>query len=153
MMSTGRALEIGGMCRNGLHVITEENLIREMGSRGKMVSRCGSCVAATRKRNRDSAASREWKTKRHGISTEQYEAMLAEQDGVCLICKKPPLGRRLHIDHDHSCCPGTWSCGKCVRGLLCNKCNQGLGSFKDDPELLQAAIAYLQSTTFGVNQL
>ena len=47
------------------------------------------------------------------------------------------------IDHDHSCCPGINSCGKCVRALLCHNCNTTLGRVGDDPEILQAMIAYL----------
>ena len=50
------------------------------------------------------------------------------------------------VDHDHSCCPDrTKSCGKCVRGLLCNHCNVILGFAKDNPDLLIAAAAYLVS--------
>ena len=60
------------------------------------------------------------------ITTEQYDALLLEQGGVCAICEavpsnKPgPAGRSgyLHVDHDHS--TGV------VRGLLCNTCNQGM---------------------------
>jgi hypothetical protein len=76
--------------------------------------------------------------------------MLERQGGVCAICGLPcKSGKRLSIDHDHSCCPGKGSCGKCVRGLLCMNCNNGLGHFKDDPELLGTAIAYLTTAKVG----
>jgi hypothetical protein len=52
-------------------------------------------------------------------------------------------GKAFAVDHDHSCCPGRKACGKCIRGLLCANCNQGLGKFKDDPKLLRNAIDYL----------
>lgn len=45
--------------------------------------------------------------------------------GTCEICKRG--FDNLHIDHDHSCCPGNYSCGKCLRGLLCPGCNSNLG--------------------------
>jgi hypothetical protein len=75
------------------------------------------------------------KIKAHGLSIEQYENILNSQGGVCAICKLPESAvnpyskqpRNLSIDHDHSCCPGRHSCGKCVRGLLCHKCNSALG--------------------------
>jgi hypothetical protein len=50
-----------------------------------------------------------------------------------------------HVDHDHACCPGTRSCGKCIRGMLCNRCNTGLGMFLDDPNRLRHAASYLES--------
>lgn len=83
---------------------------------------------------------------KHGIVQEQYQAMLDEQGGVCAICKgSDPYGHgRFHIDHDHGCCPGARSCGKCVRALLCGRCNPGLGAFGDDPELLEAAARYIR---------
>ena len=87
----------------------------------------------------------------HKISIEKYNLMLKEQDGKCLCgrvetvidhrTKKP---RALSVDHDHKCCPGNRSCGKCVRGLLCQSCNMGLGKFHDDPELLEKFAAYLR---------
>ena len=52
-----------------------------------------------------------------------------------------------HIDHDHACCPGAGSCGKCVRGVLCPPCNQMLGMAKDDPEKLRLGAAYLERAT------
>ena len=61
--------------------------------------------------------------RRYNITVEQYDQMLADQGGVCAICKKPPLKNRLHVDHDHACCDRVGSCGKCIRGLLCSSCN------------------------------
>ena len=80
----------------------------------------------------------------HGLTIEQFDALLAAQGGVCAICKTDKPGGRggFHIDHDHSCCPRSKSCGKCVRGLLCNNCNVGRGAFKDDPDLIKAALEY-----------
>lgn len=79
-----------------------------------------------------------------GIGVDQYEDVLKSQHGVCAICQQPcKSGRRLAVDHDRSCCPRDRSCGKCVRGLLCMNCNNGIGRFEDDVELLYAAIAYL----------
>ena len=71
----------------------------------------------------------------YGLSPEDVQALLAKQSGVCAICQGTMEGRKLHIDHDHAK-------GK-VRGLLCDLCNVGLGSFKDNPERLKAAIDYL----------
>jgi hypothetical protein len=74
----------------------------------------------------------------------QYKQMLDGQGGVCAICGEPPVeGKNLSIDHDHSCCPGRTTCGKCIRGLLCNGCNLGIGYLKDDIERLRKAMAYL----------
>lgn len=40
------------------------------------------------------------------------------------------------VDHDHKCCAGNRSCGKCIRGLLCRQCNLLLGVAKDNPHYL-----------------
>lgn len=80
----------------------------------------------------------------YGITAAQYDAMLERQGGGCAICgEQCTSGRRLAIDHDHTCCPGDKTCGKCVRGLLCGPCNQGIGKLKDSPRLLIAAASYL----------
>ena len=84
--------------------------------------------------------------KRYGITPADVERMLEEQSNACLICSREFNGdRRPHIDHDHACCNGPYSCGKCVRGLLCTDCNTGLGKFFDRPDLLRAAASYLEA--------
>jgi hypothetical protein len=85
------------------------------------------------------------KLKGYGLTVDKYIDMEKSQNGVCAICKNPELkNNRLSVDHNHACCPGTKSCGKCVRGLLCSKCNFFIGAAKDNIKILQAAIDYLQ---------
>lgn len=86
-----------------------------------------------------------------GITQEQHDAMLAAQGGVCAICESDYPGvYTWHIDHDHSCCPGTKACGDCFRGLLCAKCNRSLGGFNDDPKTLRRAAEYLEASNVKV---
>ena len=66
--------------------------------------------------------------------------MLAKQGGSCAICNsaKPGCSRKYFtVDHDHQ--------SNKIRGLLCARCNPGLGFFMDQPELLRAAIHYLET--------
>ena len=77
---------------------------------------------------------------RHGINILDYNELWVLQDGRCLICQRT---ENLVIDHDHGCCPGMYSCGDCVRGLLCVRCNTGIGYFKDSSRLLASAQKYL----------
>lgn len=80
-----------------------------------------------------------------GITVQDLQKMYIDQDFRCAICREPcEVYKNLSIDHDHKCCSSrARSCGKCVRGLLCAKCNHGLGSFRDNPEFLRRAIVYL----------
>jgi|JI10StandDraft_1071094.scaffolds.fasta_scaffold22167_6 hypothetical protein len=83
---------------------------------------------------------------KYGVTLEWFERKLEEQGGRCACCGTVDAGGPsgvFHIDHDHSCCPGKRSCGKCLRGLLCNRCNWLLGHAKDDVATLRAAIDYL----------
>lgn len=81
---------------------------------------------------------------RYGLTTTKYLEMLETQGGKCAVCGGDNGGKRLVVDHDHACCPARGSCGRCVRSLLCDLCNLGLGAFKDSPELMQAAIQYVR---------
>lgn len=83
------------------------------------------------------------KVKRYGITPEEYGQMVLDRGGRCDICGEVPE-KSLHIDHDHSCCPGRNACGQCIRGLLCSRCNLALGGFRDNPELLRIAALYLE---------
>jgi len=70
--------------------------------------------------------------RKFGLTVEEHQRLLAEQGGRCAICGAQ---NPTHTDHDHE--TGT------VRGLLCGTCNMGLGQFRDNPNLLEAAAAYL----------
>lgn len=71
-----------------------------------------------------------------GMTLDAYNELLELQGGTCAICHQGcPSGKRLAVDHDHET-------GK-IRGLLCLKCNVGLGSFRDSYTLLEAAQWYL----------
>jgi hypothetical protein len=70
----------------------------------------------------------------YGISPADYDALLAKQDGVCATCGKPSK-ETLCVDHCHA--TGT------IRGLLCRKCNTGLGCYEDDPATMITSLAYL----------
>lgn len=83
--------------------------------------------------------------RQYGISLGEYDAMLESQDYKCRICAKTEEenGKALAIDHDHKCCSGRKSCGKCVRGLLCNSCNWIIGAMNDDPANFDKAKRYI----------
>ena len=63
----------------------------------------------------------------HYLSVKRRQQMLADQDGKC-VCGKVfdvygGLGLSYEIDHDHGHCPGRFSCGACIRALVCRSCN------------------------------
>lgn len=70
------------------------------------------------------------------LTADQYQALLNAQAGGCALCGRAPQpGRSLHVDHDHK--TGT------IRGLLCFRCNVGIGHFREDKLRLADAIVYL----------
>lgn len=72
-----------------------------------------------------------------GISPQQLAEMRTVQHDCCYLCEGPLEQGKIHIDHDRSCCPDNRSCGKCVRGIACQLCNQGIGQFRDDPDRMR----------------
>ena len=88
---------------------------------------------------------------RYGMLHEDYDRMLSEQGGGCAACGAlPPTNRRMHIDHDHTCCPTpAKSCGGCVRGVLCQRCNLALG-YIENGELMKQLSKYLEGFADGM---
>jgi len=83
----------------------------------------------------------------YGITLEEYNLLLQQQEGVCAICHEPEtytnpksgIIQFLSVDHNHAT-------GK-VRKLLCHDCNVGLGYFRDSPLRLNSAAKYLLDHT------
>lgn len=81
---------------------------------------------------------------KYGITGCEYDNAFAAQDGRCAICGGAPHKymtskgevERLHVDHCHK--TGVF------RGLLCGQCNRAIGLFKDDVNVVAAALRYLQ---------
>lgn len=76
--------------------------------------------------------------RKYKLPIERYNQMLVEQDNKCFICgyEFGQVKGDTYVDHCHTT--------KQVRGLLCQNCNTGLGSFKDNTDALQKAIEYLK---------
>lgn len=106
--------------------------------------RCYSDDIAARK-----AAKKRAKAKRvektYTLTSEDYDKLYRFQAGRCAGCRRATgASKRLAVDHDHMCCPGPTSCGKCVRGLMCSDCNRILGHFRDDAVAFERMAAYLR---------
>jgi hypothetical protein len=90
--------------------------------------------------------------KRFNLNLDDYQEMFLSQDGKCAICHSPETMvlngkvKRLAIDHCHIT--------GMVRGLLCSRCNSGLGYFNDNWVLLDNALEYLTKGDLkaGINQ-
>jgi len=78
----------------------------------------------------------------YGITLDQYNQMVIDQDDKCLIClcnfSTTDKSRKANIDHCHKT--------NKVRGILCHKCNTGIGLLNDNPDILKKAVIYLESS-------
>lgn len=113
-------------------------------------ARCRECMRARRaeraehlrkydRARRGRTAPQRWDRdlrQKYGINAQAYDAMLASQGGACAICHEVSE-QRLAVDHCHVT--------RKVRGLLCSRCNVGLGMFQDNSQRMRAAIQYLGS--------
>ena len=107
-----------------------------------VTSKCKVCTHILNKqwtaqnKERDSKNKRASRLKiRYGLTLDDYENMLKEQNYTCAICKQPETNIRLAVDHCHK--TGV------IRGLLCKRCNQMLGNMEDNTEWLSNTINYL----------
>jgi hypothetical protein len=77
--------------------------------------------------------------KRYGLTREKFDTILAQQGGVCSICKGPPTGKHktYQVDHDHRT--------GAVRGLVCHMCNMAIAYLRDRPDLAKSVAQYLET--------
>lgn len=110
------------------------------------------CKTCTYRANYDSSSTDKTLKKKdshlkglYGITLTDYVALLDAQNGVCAICKTPPRGKMLAVDHDHKT--------GLIRGLICDYDNRYILGRQTDPERLFAAADYLKTppanTVFG----
>jgi len=86
-------------------------------------------------------ANRSGALKKYGLTPERFDALYQAQGGLCCICGQPPSGKGiagvLHVDHDHET-------GQ-IRGLLCMRCNTGIGCLGESVDRMRMASEYLLS--------
>lgn len=104
------------------------------GGAGAVNSKCRNCRALAHKLNQ------------YNLSLEELRARWVAQRGICPVCEDRLMGIDFHTDHDHDCCQGPKSCGKCVRGLLHNYCNTLVGHFETRQRELTNIKKYLSKT-------
>jgi len=102
--------------------------------------RCATCRVARRKAVSE-ARRLTYVAKQYGLTPEQYKALLEACGGLCMICNRI---KARAVDHDHAHCAGKTSCGECVRGLLCTRCNVYLGHIRDNPAVGYVLANYLK---------
>lgn len=139
----------------GVLQLLEEFAVKNKNTRTRN-SWCSSCNREYQKEhyrlNKDTyrIKVREWEARNGGtfgkrlrnysMSEEEFKKLFSKHSGKCWICRESDATQ---IDHDHSCCSGPKSCGKCVRGVLCASCNAMLGKVKDSKDVFTRAIEYL----------
>jgi hypothetical protein len=93
-------------------------------------SRCKTCATLIT----PAMKKRWWLRYHYNMSQKDFDSLFQQQKGLCGICHDPL--QKPNVDHDHTI--------NVVRGLLCQKCNWGLGQFRDSPQILRTAADYLE---------
>jgi hypothetical protein len=83
----------------------------------------------------------QWK---YDMTQVEWDALFASQGNKCAICRTSET-YRWATDHDHACCPGQKTCGKCIRAILCYPCNTTVGFIETHPNIA-AALAYVKNS-------
>lgn len=96
---------------------------------------CWNAVVNEHKERRYGSHSAFMRQLRYGLDSLAMLGLSQSQLGLCAVCRKAPSR---HVDHDHTT--------KAIRGLLCFTCNNALGKFDDDPDLIESAVRYLSAS-------
>lgn len=124
-------------CPEG-HPYDEENTRWVAGRRHCI--KCGRASSRAYYAKHKERLNKERKLLLYGLTVKQFDAMFRKQRGRCAICRKIPKGKGiagvLHIDHSERTCK--------VRGLLCTKCNRGIGLLCESPEIMRRAAEYIE---------
>lgn len=83
------------------------------------------------------------------LSQKDYDTLVASQHSKCKACGifvDCNFNNTLQVDHNHYCCPTQKCCGKCIRGLLCGRCNRALGLVNDSVYHLESLIQYIKNS-------
>ncbi|RRV29834.1 hypothetical protein EGJ23_01400 [Pseudomonas sp. o96-267] len=136
--------ELSSEKREEINRKRREKYANDPNHREKLKKQAKSWARQTPEKKRASRLKSEYR-----LEQDEYQAMLESQGGACAICGAQSTGvrekgkreRSLSVDHCHTT-------GK-VRGLLCHNCNFGIGHFKDNPDLLRIAMAYLIKSSSG----
>ena len=87
---------------------------------------------------------------KYKLDNKQFEEILKKQEYKCVCGENITRKNSYCVDHDHSCCFGKKTCGKCIRGLMCKNCNLAIGYAKDNPKTLIKLASYLYKYKVGL---
>jgi hypothetical protein len=127
-------------CKESLPV---EQFHKNKSTKTGLANECKSCKRV-RQQEYNKANPDKWRelhfAKAYGIDVDEYNQLLAKQNGCCAICgtTEPKDGRRFAVDHCHDT-------GK-IRGILCRPCNSAIGYLNDDYQTILRAAAYLEAS-------
>jgi len=138
-------VKTAGMCQGHLSLFRRTNELFPLGMRYKREHfiPCGlpACENTTQP-GRELCGPCTYRSSRYGLTAERYETLLATPRCPGCHYEFKNTSER-HIDHDHSCCKETPTCGECTRGVLCSGCNVALGRVEDSVMTLSRLIRYL----------